>query len=209
MITADIDPEFPDEITLYNVPPNYKDVCNTVPGLNWKKRQQNWRSPLGWANCLALRGVFGDFLEIGENLNAWASRELESRINPANEVRDVVSVDPNVLPFDSTNLYPHQRAGVEFLRKAKQALLADDMGLGKSRTAFATILAHYLDGNDPFPVLIVCPNSTKRGWAKEVEQVWPGLEVTVVSGTATQRRKQLTTPAHVLIMNWETKLSQA
>ena len=32
-------------------------------------------------------------------------------------------------------LYAHQRAGVAFLLSRRRAILADDMGLGKSRTA--------------------------------------------------------------------------
>lgn len=197
MITADINPDFPDEITLYNVPPNYKEVCNTIPGLNWKKKQEQWRCPLGWANCLALRATFGDMLTVGDNLNEWGFQELETRINPANNLREALELDGD------PRLYPHQRAGVEFLRVAKQAILADDMGLGKSRTAFSAILSHYQHGKDLFPVLLVCPNSTKRGWKTEIEEVWPGLEVVVVDGTAPQRRKQLATPAHVYIINWE------
>ena len=203
MIIADIADSHPDKITLSNVPLNYKELCNTIPSLNWDRKGDVWRSPLGWANYLALYYVFGEYFTVGPRFNQWINDEINNRINPANEMREALDFDGD------SRLYPHQRAGVEFLVRAKQAILADDMGLGKSRTAFTAILEHYKKGVDVFPTLIVCPNSTKMGWAREVEEVWPGLEVVVVGGSAAQRKKQLATSAHVYIMNWESMSSHS
>ena len=203
MIHADIDENYPQKITLTGVPPNYKEVCNTVPSLNWDKRGNVWRSPLGWANYLALYNVFSGYLSVGDGLRSWVLDEIDNRITPTNEVREALDFS------GSDSLYPHQRAGVEFLRRAVSAILADDMGLGKTRTAFSAIMQHYLDGKDVFPSLVVCPNSTKKGWAREIEEVWPGLDVIVVEGSAAKRKKLLETPAHVYIMNWESLSSHS
>lgn len=72
-----------------------------------------------------------------------------------------------------------------------------------TRQALMTLQQLYMQGTNPFPTLIVAPNSTKIGWKREAETVWPGLEVVVVKGSAAQRRKQLETPAHIYVMNWE------
>ncbi len=58
-------------------------------------------------------------------------------------------------------------------------------------------------GEPVFPVLVVCPNSMKKTWAREFGMWWPGLRVTVVKGSAVQRRKLLEEPAHVYVLNFE------
>ena len=66
---------------------------------------------------------------------------------------------------------------------------------------------HEKMGEDVFPLLIACPNSTKISWGREFERVYPGRKITVVDGTAAQRRKQLKdfmeNDGEVLIINWD------
>src|SRR5262245_44467504 len=61
-------------------------------------------------------------------------------------------------------LFPHQVEGVAFLLGRKRAILADDMGLGKTRQAIVALRHAAPTGQ----VLIVCPASVKRNWAREV-----------------------------------------
>jgi SNF2 family DNA or RNA helicase len=198
-VTADIDPDFPEKITLPNVPFQLKELCNTVPGLLYDKKLNNgtWRMPLSWTGCLALRGTFKQNLDVGPALSEWAANEKATRIDPCMALRDALDAD------GMEGLYPFQKAGVAFMKNAKRALCCDDMGTGKTRQAIATLLAHYMDGTDPFPALVICPNSMKHTWKREIEAVWPGIVATVVDGSITKRRKQLAEPAHVKIMNWE------
>ena len=176
-----------------------------VPGLLWDKKSQDntWRVTLGWAAYLALINTFKTSLQVGPNLWKWAESEITDRITPAlywKGQEDAPGLE---------SLYPFQRVGVQFMTTAKRVLCCDDMGLGKTREAIATIMSHYTQGTDPFPCLVVAPNSTKHGWKREFEEVWPGLTVTVVEGSVTQRRKQLKTPSHVYIMNWESLRSHS
>ena len=203
MIEAVIVPEHPEKITLLNVPSSYKEICVKVPGLRWDTKGEHWRMPVSWAGCLFLRHTFKDRLEVGESLNNWVAKELDERTGPANKWREELGIPDEEAEEWARGLYPHQSAGVQFLYTAKQGLLCDDMGLGKTRQAATAIMKHSIEGSDPFPVLVICPNSTKHSWKREFEEVWPGLEVTVVDGTVTKRRKQLKTPAHVYIMNLE------
>lgn len=58
-------------------------------------------------------------------------------------------------------------------------------------TSFATVRNLFeTQGVNPFPMLIVCPNSTKISWKRAIEVIWPGLSVQIIDGSATQRRKQ-------------------
>ena len=198
-ILAELDPNDPTRILLHDMPYMLKDLCNTIPGLRFDSKTLNgtWHIKTGWANCLAIRTTFKDRLVVGPNLNAWAVHEKAVRIDPCLALRDALDA-PGL-----ESLYPFQRAGVAFLKTAGRALLADDTGTGKTRQSIVTLMEHYKDGVDPFPALIVCPNSVKKQWAREIEAVWPGLIVTEVKGTITQRRKQLKTPSHIYIINWE------
>jgi SNF2 family DNA or RNA helicase len=197
LIVADIDPNYPDKITLTGVPYNFKDICNTVPGLHWDKKTEKWRSPLGWANCLALRSIFKLQLQVGPALDAWAEQDLNRRIRPALFYREKLEAE------GMEYLFPFQRAGVAYLKAARRGLLTDEMGLGKTVQTIAALQEHYKAGEEIFPVLVVCPNSTKTGWKREFETFWPGLEVVVVEGSVAQRRKQLRSAAHVFVINWE------
>lgn len=171
-----------------------RDMIKTMPGARF--RDGKWRMPVSWANCWVLRSTFGDRLETGPALVAWAAAELQDRVAPAMEARNRALDPANDCEGDS-RLYPYQRTGVEFLVRAQSALLADEMGTGKTVQA---IMA--LEAAGAYPALIVCPNTVKRNWAAEFERWAPHRSVVVVSGGAVTRRKQLETEADVHIVNW-------
>lgn len=74
------------------------------------------------------------------------------------------------------DLFAHQRTGVTFLLARRRAILADSMGLGKSRTAIVAAREAAPDG----PYLVVCPASLKLNWRREIRMVEPGATVQVV-----------------------------
>lgn len=99
-------------------------------------------------------------------------------------------------------LFEHQVSGVEFLVNKRRACSWDDMGLGK--TPQAIIALKELKSNC---VLIVCPSSIKKNWAREIERWNPGKRIVTLDG---MRAKRLWTlheaskkPPHYLIMNYE------
>ena len=203
-IIADIDQDTQDRINLRGISPLQKDQVSLIPGARWDTQRAVWHTPKGWATYLAIREVFKGQLELSPSMLAWVQDSWETRVAPSlalREATDGVDGDPR--------LYPFQRVGVEFLRLARRGLLADGMGSGKTRSALTTLLAHVKAGENPFPALVICPNSTKIQWAREAEAVWPGLDVTVVHGTSTQRRKLLAKPSHLYIMNWESVRSHS
>ena len=174
-----------------------RDLVRQVPGTKWDRETRLWSLPLSWANCLTLRGVFGDELELGPELAAWGFRELETRIEPAMEAR-ARAMDPAQDTEGDPRLFSYQRTGVEFLYRAECAVLADDMGTGKTVQSVMT-----LERANAYPALIVCPNSVKRTWADEFAKWAPHRKVVVVSGSATKRRKLLAEDADVFVVNYE------
>lgn len=183
----------------------YKELCKSIPGATWSAKDQVWRAPLGWATCLALRSTFRDDLEIGPRLGEWAANERVARIDPANALRDLETLENGV----NEDLFPHQRAGVEFLATARRALLADEPGLGKTAQAIRALKRLQDAGEDVFPALIVCPNTLKKNWKREFALWWPGVNVEVIKGSAGQRRKQLASDADVYVINWESLRSHS
>ena len=188
---------------LINAEWRFKELCKSIPGSAWSANEQVWRIPLSWTSCLALRSTFRDNLVIGENLQLWANNELETRINPSNELRELETHEGD------EKLFPHQRAGVKFLATAKRALLADEPGLGKTAQAIRALKEIQNNGQDVFPLLIVCPNTLKKNWAREFTMWWPEINTQVVKGSSAQRNKQLSNESDVYIINWESLRSHS
>jgi SNF2 family DNA or RNA helicase len=181
----------------------YKELCKSLPGASWSPKDQVWRAPLSWTTCLALRSTFRDGLTVGPALTEWATNELNTRINPSNAFRELESAEGD------EDLFPHQRAGVQFLKTARRALLADEPGLGKTAQAIRALKAIQDSGEEVFPILIVCPNTLKKNWAREFGRWWPGVKTQVIKGTSTQRKKQFESGADVYIINWESLRSHS
>ena len=175
-----------------------KEVCRSLPGSAWSAKEQVWRVPVSWTACLALRSTFKTELEIGPRLAEWANNERESRVDPSNLLRDI-----EVQEDGDQDLFPHQRAGVDFLVKSRRALLADEPGLGKTAQAIRALKKMFDAGEEVFPALIVCPNTLKSNWEREFDRWWPGVNVSVVKGSAVQRKKAFEEEADVYVINWE------
>jgi SNF2 family DNA or RNA helicase len=185
----------------------YKELCKSIPGATWVAAEGVWKVPKSWASCLALRSVFRTDLQIGPRLTEWATWERATRVDPCNLLRELEA--PSEELGYNEDLFPHQKAGVEFLSKARRALLADEPGLGKTAQAIRGLKKIKDDGEEVFPALIVCPNTLKKNWKREFALWWPEVNVQVIAGSATQRRKQFDDSADVYVINWESLRSHS
>jgi len=181
-----------------------KELCKSLPGASWSAKESIWRIPASWAGCLALRSTFKSDLVLGPHLTEWAKHEKTTRVDPSNDLRDV-----DVMEEGDQDLFPHQRAGVKFLSTARRALLADEPGLGKTAQAIRSLKAMHDQGEAVFPALIVCPNTLKKNWEREFDKWWPGVNVTVIGGTATKRRALFDQDSDVVVVNWESLRSHS
>ena len=200
-VSVDIDAQ--GEHILISADWRYKELCKSLPGASWSASEQVWRVPLSWTTCLALRSTFRSDLEIKPTLGAWAANQLETRITPSNNLRELETYEGDEV------LFPHQRAGVAFLATAKRALLADEPGLGKTAQAIRALKELKDRGEEVFPILIVCPNTLKKNWAREFARWWPDVDTQVIKGSAVQRKKQFEQPAQIFIINWESLRSHS
>jgi SNF2 family DNA or RNA helicase len=196
-VTVSVDIDNGGEHILITAEWRLKELCKSLPGASWSPKEQVWRVPLSWTTCLALRSTFRNDLVIGPLLAEWAANEVATRINPSNAFRELETFEGDEI------LFPHQRAGVEFLATAKRALLADEPGLGKTAQAIRALKMLHERGEEVFPVLIVCPNTLKKNWAREFTKWWPEVPTQVIKGSAVQRKRQFEDPSQVFIINWE------
>lgn len=111
------------------------------------------------------------------------------------KVRTEEIVSVGGIPGLKGTLYPFQNVGVGFIEsKNGRALVADEMGTGKSIEALAYLQLH----RDKIPVIIVVPASLKLNWKKEAETWLPNPKVEILSGTTPWRTK-----GDILIINYD------
>jgi superfamily II DNA or RNA helicase len=110
---------------------------------------------------------------------------------------DILELPPKCSP------YPYQWEGIDFLVGRNAALLADDMGTGK--TVQSILAARFLFQKRAVQkALFVCPLSVLPHWDREFEKWAPSLKVTVVRGPSEQRQICWEMPAHVWITTYDT-----
>jgi SWI/SNF-related matrix-associated actin-dependent regulator 1 of chromatin subfamily A len=108
----------------------------------------------------------------------------------------------------SGRLFPHQRVAVQWLQEMPYAFLGDDMGLGKTLSVLSYFAAVKQSAEFSM-LLVVCPNSLSRNWAREVKMWFPELRATVLSGDRASKAWALRLLAagsvefDVLIVNYE------
>lgn len=181
-------------------------LIREVPGSKYSGDPARvWTVPLSWGTCLTLRGVFGQSLEVGATLARWAQQEKQRRIDPCMWLRTQTEIPDEwskpIAQLESElerPLFPHQRADAVWLYVAEQGLLGSDMGTGKSTSAIMGIAAL-----DAYPMLIVTPAAVRKAWANEFAKVAPERTVSIVKGSAAQRRKALEPGFDTYIVNWE------
>lgn len=159
-----------------------------------------WTIPLSWVSCVQLRGTVGADLTIGPNLREWASQELARRVGPAMALRDAEEADPL-----TEGLRQYQCAGARFLVAGGQVLLTDQPGLGKTVQVAAALQHLSESGQNPFPVLVVCPKSVSHvAWAKDLAAWCPAAKSVVVPKPGTANlQKALDSCPDVVVVNYE------
>lgn len=122
---------------------------------------------------------------------------------------------PEVVNDEEFNgLFNWQRAAVDHMAAHRRVILADDMGLGKTLQAISAVEEYRLRNtlDDGFtvpdgPKLVVCPNSVKGSWKRELNRWLEDPTYIVVDGaTPAKRAAQIEEGVENdawVIANWE------
>jgi SNF2 family DNA or RNA helicase len=145
--------------------------------------------------CRKFRDEFGADLNIGPELWAWAQneRDRETQLHAAGSIRDMdvmagITLDriKDLAPtmWAAMTNRPFQPVASLYCAEAKQSLLADQPGVGKTIESLGALIEAGLCGR----ILVIAPlKSTQAVWEPEVHR-WlsdykHGYSVTRVSGT--------------------------
>lgn len=126
------------------------------------------------------------------------SPALDSRLSAraAEELQAMPVPDLDLDGFTG-ELRDYQKIAVGRMIGKKRFGLHDDLGLGKGVMALAAIV-----GGQRFPALAIVPNGPKFNWLREGER-FTDATISVVDGTAAQRRAAIQTEADITIVNTE------
>jgi len=104
------------------------------------------------------------------------------------------------------NPHPHQRDIIEFVIDTPRGSVWAGMGSGKTSAVLAALDLLWLCGSSFHPALVLAPKRVcETVWPVEVQkwECFRHLKVSVVTGTATERRAALKVTADIYVMNYE------
>lgn len=173
-------------ILLYSETPT-PGMATTIPGAYFRQ-DSTWSLPLDLTTCYLLRERFGNRLQIGPVLTAWARAEKGQREH-LSSTADAADADIRLLPTRAPRLHaamdsrPYQRAAARFVADAKgrdgrrRSLIGDTVGLGKTAEAIAGVLESGAEG----PYLVVCPmGAVLDTWQPELRR-WLGDDASIIT----------------------------
>ncbi len=123
-------------------------------------------------------------LKLTTNYNLYVSDEARATLENfetlrVQKVKQSSAVDSHIkIPglANDIELYPFQKAGVEYALETKRVILSDSMGLGKSPQAMCTVQVA-----DAYPCLVICPKAVKAQWVTEINKFLPGRTATALN----------------------------
>ncbi len=127
-------------------------------GFYWDSKLRKW-----WTNDVEKAMLLSDFFDQStwEYLVKLEERKQQEMVESSKTYSDFHVPLPNGI-----SLYPYQRAGVEFLVKHKNVMLADEQRLGKTYQTLG-----FVNVARPKDVLIVCPATVKSEWKYNAEKL--------------------------------------
>lgn len=140
-----------------------------VPGRRYNPEDKTWRVPADATT--ADRVIHAIEPTVSDELLDWVRNE---RVKATDALTTAIGDDAVLNSALNDTLYAFQRAFVNLAAQKRSIINADDMGLGKTIQALAAVDEYRIrNGNKNGPKLIVCPNSVKGVWAREIRQ-WLG-----------------------------------
>lgn len=140
----------------------YKDKCKAIPGGRWDKELRAWRYPFTPFAAKAIAEQFppdkSKWSDIAEKLL------LESQAIADSAKYKTAETLPDI-PVQKVPAWHHQKQCFWFTKNLPGAMIAFDMGTGKSRIAIDLI-----QNREHWATLILCPKSVVAVWPKEFEK---------------------------------------
>lgn len=170
---------------------------NCAAGARWDARRRiNVVEDVGLLVTILGRFIEAGFVPVLDERAKAATQQrgeqLEEDLSSAEARMDAMDVQ---LQERGLSLYNFQRVGVRWLASRSSALLADEMGTGKSIQALAA-----LRSAERLGVIIICPVVLKGNWKNEIARWRPDFRVSILSGKGSFRWPER---GEVVIINYD------
>lgn len=162
-----------------------------VPTAKWDSKSRSWRIPKADIMTVLRFAMVHNFTMDDELM--VEARNVASHAKAMREASESLDADIEI-PNIQIPLLPYQRAGVAYMQRVRKGILGDQPGLGKTAQAIATVASE-----DAFPAVVICPNTLKINWEREIKKFFPNLTVSILTGG-----KSETIPkADVIVVNYD------
>lgn len=149
------------------------DDVKTLPARTYDGDNKWWTAPINQEN---VNPIFDIVAKHGFTITPEAEHALLNIGKDKNSLLNMSRAITSEYEVDGLGktLYPFQKAGVEYAIKAERTFMADDMGVGKTIQALATI-----QDLGAYPAVVITPASMKHKWAQETLEWLEGKRVSV------------------------------
>lgn len=152
--------------------PDIVAAVKQIPQRRWDIKKKIWVAPVT-ISVLELADKYG--LSVDDDVR---QKIIDITKQSTELLVKSTSTDADIeIPTLTGKLMPYQKAGVAYVGEVGRCLIADQMGLGKTVEAIAS-----LEYRNAFPAIIVCPASLKENWKREINKWLPHRSVNVLSG---------------------------
>lgn len=142
-------------------PLHCREECRGLPGSRWHGGSMTWHVPATAASARAIVNIFDpEQMEWDDEVGA-----LIAAADAHGGILEIKGAFDLPQPPVATEAWLHQRRAFHFAKQLDAAMLAMDMGTGKSLVALA-LLKEW----DARQVLIMCPKSVVGVWPKQFRQ---------------------------------------
>lgn len=186
-------------------------MIRSIGGWSASRRQPGtWEATPSWSVLLATSSLFGTELEPSPEVLAWADRQIaREQYAAAVKAGGWAPEDPEAWEGG----FGYQVLGGTFAADMERVIIGDEMGTGKTVQAALALraLTRRPDARDPWPLLVIAPNSMLYTWAEELEKWVPGITSVVLPRGKAKRVKALEGAREgnangfpvAVIVNWE------
>lgn len=160
-----------------------------IPGRKWNNKDKRWEVKASLPNIKeTLKFARDHSFNVDKNIYA-KKEELDQEVKKSKSINSDIVVEGLNL-----NLRPFQKAGVEYATQKKRTFIADEVGLGKTVQAIATV-----NELNAYPVLVICPAFLKINWKEEYKK-WleDDKKIKIINGTDNETLQE----ADIYIINY-------
>lgn len=179
----------------------YRDWASKVLGMRYNFRIDAYTGPATWASYVSVTGIFGEHLVQDWTAIRWAD-SAEVYIDDVIITKEQMTLPDHVLPLKPLGeytLYDYQQVDAYVLSLMGSALVTSEMRTGKCGVVLGALRRLGISKR----ILIVATNGNRYTWEEEIAKWSPLSSVSVVGGTAAQRKKALAVEADFTVIHYD------